>query len=299
MQLLDDILSENYVPVEKKKIKYLFEKYGIYTILDTCTSYLKTELEKCIHDNVELPVHLLSATSSNIMIGVNSQVILIKNKKEKKEVKKYVADISMRILLLIIKQFPEEALEIFRTVKESITAVIAQRAYDHNDAEEFFNFEEVRQMIKSVSGQQAVDEIKTKSLEVSSIIWTERVDIGILSSILLQKKWIKSEREFWNLFDDDCKPRAVRINMKFKWHFAYLIRLLKGEDFIRMTIKKGHFKLIQSRLSGLKGESFGADEFKRLSSKVGLRPEKYKDIVDACEEIMKQLRKHLNGKKDD
>ena len=247
-----------------------------------------------------IPFHKISATSGNLLIGVNTEVIKIEDKKEKKKVKRIVSEIAVRLLLSVVRRFPNDAIEAFHAIKDTLATLTAQRSYDQNDMAEFLDFDEVLKMIKSISGENAASEIiAIKPTGSPCLIWTQRVNIGVLSNELKGRKWIKSEREFWKLFDEDCEEGQVRWDMKYKWHLGYLLLRLKADDFIRTGTTKGHYKLAQDRIVGFKGEVLAKDDLKRLASKVKKDAKKYNDIVSPVEEIMKTIMKKMNTNRDD
>jgi hypothetical protein len=266
-------------------------------MLKTCSNSLSSELEQAAKEGRHLPTYKISLTAGNILISSNTQIIQIKNLKEKNEVKKLVAEISLRLLLSIVRKFPEDANQVIDEIRGTLKMIAQQRSYDTKDMSEFINLNELENIIRSISGEQAASEIRIiQSGGLPRVIWMEQVDIGILSFSLKKRKWIKSKREFWKLFEEDCENSSIRFDMRYKWQMAYLIHILKREGFIRTQPTKGHFKIVQDKIIGFKDDRLPEDDLKRMATRVKKNEHKYYDIVMEVKKIMSEISVLPKGK---
>ncbi len=222
MKLLQDIIDEHFLSSDKKELVSLFKKYGIFEIITKSTGQIKIQLQRALSIDNGAPITAIITTSSNFLVSVNSQVIKISDPKEKRQIQEVIAQIGLRILLSIIKLFPDEAIEIFESVKESLKMTSEMFDYDYSDINNLMKFEEVTELTQLLTGKKYADDIQEiPNKGKVTIIWTKKAPLDFLTNELKKRKWIKTQSEFSKLFGNTDSNLIVHWDMKYKYELAH------------------------------------------------------------------------------
>lgn len=287
MKLLDNLINEHFLPSANEEINNLFHKHDIFNLISKTSEHLKSQMQKAIISGGEAPITTIATSGSNFLVSVNNQLIKIDNQQEKRKVQEALGQIGIRLLLSIVKLFPEQAVEIFDQVKQTLLHTSEIFNYDYADINELMKFEEYEELIQTLTGSKQARELKKIDQQKKVLCWTDRVNIGLLTSELKRNKWIRSQNEFAKLFEDPKNTLKVHWDMKYKYELAHLLLRLKDGDFIRP--KKGFFNLIEKYIVDFAGRSLPKNSLKKISSKITTNPSKYCEIINSIEEIMKPL----------
>jgi hypothetical protein len=290
LKLLDDIINEHFVPSDNQEIRSLFEKYNIFDCLSKTTEHLKVQIQRAITSDSKAPVTAIATSSSNLLVSVNTRLTEISDLQEKRKIQVTVGQIGIRLLLSIVKLFPDQAVEIFDQVKQTLQHTSSLFNYDYNDIESLMSFKEFEDLIQTLTGvKQASEIIKIEPSKEKVLLWTQRVNIGVLTSELKKRNWIKSQNEFAKLFEKPDKSLKVRWDMNYKYELAHLLLELKDGDFIRP--RKGFFLIIERHIVDFDGTITPKNSLKKISSKITTDPEKYAEITKTVDEIIKPITK--------
>lgn len=290
LKLLDDIISEHFASYESAEIALLFNKYNIFESITKTIEHLKFQIQKAIETDNKAPVTAIATSSSNLLVLVNTQLIKVSNQEEKRRIQTTVGQIGIRLLLSIVKVFPEQAIEIFEHVKQTLQHTSGVFNYDFNDINKLMNLDEFEGLILTLTGVKQANEIQEiDTRKKKNLIWTKRVNIGILTTELKRRKWIKSQNEFAKLFENPTENLKVRWDMSYKYELAYLLFKLKDRDFIRP--RKGFFSIIEKYVVDLNGTFISKNSLKKMSSKITTDQSKYTETIKTVEEIIQSLLK--------
>ena len=290
MKLLHDIIDEHFLPSDKEELVSIFNKYGIFDIVSKTSAQLKTQLQRALVADNGAPIPAITTTSSNFLVSVNNQVVKISDPKEKQEVQEAIAQIGLRILLSIIKLFPDEAKEIFKAVKETLQMTSKMFGYDYADINNLMRIEEISDLVQTLSGEKFANEIhEIKQSGTATIIWTKKVQLGYLTTELKKRKWIKSQNEFSKLFGNSDNNLTIHWDLKYKYELAYLLYLLAKGDFIRP--KKGIFSIPERFIVDFSGEKLKVNSLRKISSRITNDPTKYNDIIENVDKVIKTITK--------
>jgi len=119
--------------------------------------------------------------------------------------------------------------------------------------------------------------------------WTKNGKLDFLTSELIKYKWIKSQSNFAKLFDNTDLNLKVYWNKKYKYELAYLLFKLKESDCYRPVNTKGYFKIAEKYIVDYSGKTFKNNALVKISSKISLNPNKYIDIIEKVDNIIKTL----------
>jgi len=288
MNLLEEIIDEHFLSSDKEELLLLFNKYDIQNIISKSALQLRNQLQSALVSNNGVPLTAITTTSSNFLITVNNQIVKIPNPEEKLQVQQAIAQIGLRILLSIIKLFPEEATDIFDSVKQSLEITSEIFGYNYKDIDDLLMFDEFTELTKTLTGIKFANEIqKVKTKNVDSLIWTKKVPLGYLTTELKKRKWIKSQNEFSKLFNNPSAKLKVHWDIKFKYELAHLLLRLKDEDFIRP--RKGFFKVAEKYIVDFSEHELTKNSLKKISSKISNEPSEYINIIKKVDEILKVI----------
>lgn len=290
LKLLEDIINEHFVPSDNQEIRNLFEKYNIFDCLSKTTEHLKIQIQRAISSDNKAPVTAIATSSSNLLVSVNTQLTRISDLDEKRKIQVTVGKIGIRLLLSIVKLFPEQALEIFDQVKQALQQTSSLFNYDYNDIESLISLKEFEDLIQTLTGVKQANEItKIEPSKEKLLLWTQRINIGILTSELKKRNWIKSQHKFAKLFEKPDKSLRVRWDMNYKYELAHLLLELKDGDFIRP--RKGFFLIIERYIVDFDGTTIPKNSLKKISSKITTDPVKYAEIIKTVDELIKLISK--------
>lgn len=290
MKLLQDIIDEHFLSSDKAELVSLFDKHGIFDIISKSSGQLRIQLQRAITTDSGAPITAITTTSSNFLVSVNSQVIKISDLNEKRQIQEAIAQIGLRMLLSIIKLFPSEASDIFEAVKQSLQMTSEMFGYNYSDINDLMKFEEFTDLTQTLTGKKYADELQEiPQSEIASIIWTNKVPMGYLTTELKKRKWIKTQSEFSKLFGNSDSKLQVHWDMKHKYELAQLLYVLAKGDFIRP--RKGVFSVPEKFIVDFSGTKLKANSLKKISSKITTDPTTYHDIIESVEKIIKNISK--------
>lgn len=288
MKQLHDIIDEHFLPSDKEELVSYFNKYGFFDIVSKTSGQLKTQLERALVDKNSAPILAISTTSSNFLVSVNNQVVKISDPKEKREVQEAIAQIGLRILLSIIKLFPDEAKAIFKAVEQTLQMTSEIFGYEYAEINNLLRFDEFSDLMQTLSGEKFANEIhEIKQTNTATIFWTKKVQLGYLTSELKKRKWIKSQSEFSRLFINSDNKLTIHWDMKYKYELAHLLYLLAKGDFIRP--KKGVFSVPEKFIVDFSGEKLKLNSLKKISSKITNDPTKYSYNIENAEQVIRTI----------
>jgi len=290
LKQLINIIDEHFLSNEREEILSLFQKYGIDEIIVKVSKQLNEGMEKAINGNPLLP--LISSTSSNFLVSVNSQVVKITDPIEKRNVQEFVAKFSIRALLSIVKLFPEDVTNIFDAVQQSIRLTAEMFGFDYSDISNLMqiNLDDFSELTQSLRGNKYAKEIQKLNVKHSKqLVWTHKTKLDFLTYELQKAKWLKKRREFECLFHPPKTSKGVHWNMEYKYELAYLIYVLAKEDFIRP--KKGCFSISEQILRDYNGNLIGRNSLKKMSSAITNNPDKYHYITDKIDKMITTIMK--------
>jgi len=290
LKLLEDIIDEHFLSSDKKELISLFNKHNIFDIITKSSGQLKIQLQRAIAIDTGAPITAITTTSSNFLVGANSQVVNISDPTEKRKIQEAIAQIGLRMLLSIIKLFPEEASDIFEAVKQSLQMTSELFGYNYSDINDLMKFEEFSELTQTLTGKKYADEIQEiQQTGLAAITWTKKVPLGYLTTELKKRKWIKTQSEFSKLFGNSDSNLIIHWDMKFKYQLAQLLYVLAKGDFIRP--RKGFFSVPEKFIVDFSGTKLKKNSLKKISSKITTDPTTYPDIIESVEQIIKIITK--------
>ena len=127
------------------------------------------------------------------------------------------------------------------------------------------------------------------SKEAAFLLWTKKINIGILTTELKKRGWIKSQFEFSTLFDNKKISKKIYWNMQFKYELAYLLYKLKEGGFIHSTNTKGYFKFAENNIFDFSDNKLPKNTLKFLCFKILNNPLKYSETIEEVDRIINGL----------
>ena len=125
--------------------------------------------------------------------------------------------------------------------------------------------------------------------EIAYLHWTKKCNIGILTSELKKREWIKSQSEFSELFENTEIKRKIYWNMKFKYELALLLFKLKESHFFHPMNTKGYFIFAENHILSYSENKLPKNTLKYMCYKILNKPEKYFYTIMEVDEIMNEL----------
>lgn len=201
-----NIINEHFLSEEKKQILFLFKKHDVFEIVTKSV----IQLEKQLSESKDLSIPAVASSSSNFLVAVNTKIYKIKNQTERRQIQESVAEIGVRILLSIVKKYPDHAADLFKEIKGALMNTAELFGFNFNDIADLMKIEYLEELA-TITGKQQAEEIKKiPESTIPAIIWAEVVAIDYLLSELKSRKWILSIKEFSKLFNNnDTRLRSV------------------------------------------------------------------------------------------
>jgi hypothetical protein len=296
MQLLIDLLNEHYLPEDRVELLTLLDRYDISSTLEKLVAKLRQYLSQKANENPSAPLSAIGSLSSSTLTSINSKVSQIVEPVEKRRVQIAVSQLALRLLLAILKQFPDEAREIIRTVTTSLEDTSDVMGYDFKDIQQLMMLNDMMGLVDSISGKRQASEIFLKTSQTLPFLqWTGIAPLDLLTHELHYRKWIKSRKEFEGLFENQDPNFRLRWDFDRKAHLAYLLFKLKEERLITQNGGKGYFSIVEKHVVDFYGQPLKANYLKKTSSKINSEKENYPLIINEIDKIISKVRKPDKG----
>lgn len=292
MKLLNDLLAEHYLPEDKEELVMLLESYDVFSTIEILVSKLRQHLVNQTGEHSKAPLTVIGSLSSSALTSINSKVVQIADPKEKRKVQVGISQLALRLLLTIVRQFPDEAQEIFATVSTSLEDTSEMNGYNIQDIRRLMMLGEIQELFNSINGKKQAAEISQRTPQTLPFLqWTGTVPLDLLTHELHTRKWIKSRKEFEGLFENQDPSFRLHWDFSKKASLAYLLYRLKRERLIAQNGSKGYFSIAEKYIVDFSGQPLTTNALKKLSSKIRIEYERYYIITDEVDAILKKLKR--------
>lgn len=112
-----------------------------------------------------------------------------------------------------------------------------------------------------------------------------------LASILKEKGYIKSQREFYKLFDELCPYYYTRWKAEKFALLAYLLHILHEKAFFITAGNKGYFSFAEKHITDFDGNSLKKDYLKNLCIRVKTEETRFALVRAEVDEIINAILK--------
>lgn len=279
-----EILQKHQSDQAYQALRPEFDRLGIYEVLELAIGKLEQAVQNAKDQVLGPPISLISTISSNLLISINRRLEAMEHLETKRTIQGHASSLAIKILNNLVHQFPKSAVNILNTVHESLQTTAELFDFDKTHIEHLLPIGQMAQLARTLSpGREGNDKSASPSL-----IWTDQVNIGLLTWALKDAGWIKKQQNFAKLFDlgnaDD-----IQFNLHRKYELAYLLYCLRSFNYISTSGNKGYFSIAEKRIVSFEGDTLTPNSLKKMSSKISRNPEKYRSVTDAVADILDQI----------
>jgi hypothetical protein len=166
-----------------------------------------------------------------------------------------------------------------------------QQGYDHNLMKKLFDFEGLKHVLHNLRNQELTVTL-AGAQKVQKYVWLTKGNLPELVDILLKNNYIKSKKEFFDLFLKPDEIQAIRWNKDKKQHLALLLNRLFSEGYAKIEGNKGYFSFAEKHFASFEKVPFALNSLKKLSSLIAKNPDSYVAAINEVSDIMKQISRH-------
>lgn len=279
-----DILLRHQSDEAYLTLQPTFDRLGIYEVINRAIDRLEIAVKDAKDQVLGPPISLISSISSNLLVSINRKLEPIDQVETKRTIQGHASTLAIKIILNLVQQFPKSAVKILDAVNESLQTTAELFDYDIQIIENLLPIEQFSQFAETLSaGRPEKTEKKSPSL-----VWNDRVNIGLLSWELKNLNWIKTQKQFCQLFEK-AGFQDVEFDLDKKYELAYLLFRLREEQFIKTTGNRGYFSIAEKRIIGMNGETLTPNSLKKMSSKISLQNHKYRAVVEVVDQIIQNI----------
>lgn len=288
MKLLDEILREHYFPEQKAALSQLLERHELLGVIERSSELLSAQLKQAVDSQSQLPLIAIGSISSTFLTSVNNKVIHIADAQEKRTVQIEISKLAVRILLSIIKLFPDDVNEIVHAIKTTLQNTSFIEGYNFDDLEELV----LKELFETVGGDRQALEVNIRTKDTLPFLqWVSEKSVQFLSHELRQKGWIKDRKAFESFFENQDSSLKVHWDFRKKAELAILFYRLNEEKFITSNgVNRGHFSIPERYFVDFSGKPFKKDALKKLSSKINKHLDQNASKIREVNEVLGKLK---------
>ncbi|MEM6725247.1 MAG: hypothetical protein AAF598_14500 [Bacteroidota bacterium] len=261
-----------------------FDRLGIYDVLELAIGKLELAVQNAKDQVLGPPISLISTISSNLLVSINHRLEAMEHLETKRTIQGHASSLAIKLLNNLVYQFPKNAVNILNTVHESLQTTAELFDFDKTHINHLLPIGQMAQLARTLSPVKG----KNKNAPLPSLIWTDKVNIGLLTWALKDAGWIKKQQNFAKLFDSR-NNELIQFNLYRKYELAYLLYSLRSHNYIGTSGNKGYFSIVEKRIVGFEEETLTPNALKKMSSKISRHPEKYRSVTESVAEILDQL----------
>ena len=283
-------IDEHYIGAEKDELLGLLETHGLTEVLDKVVAGHEKGLMIKGAQGVGKVAPWLSSFASTTLIAINQRIGTVTDPAEKAKIKTMASGLALRLFLSLVRQFPDEIIEALPTIESTLLNTCQMMGYDYDDLKTYFNPEQIRFLVREISGASYATMKPLPQYSYKRLVWTEKENLNLLSYELKKRDWIRSKKQWFDFLDKNRIPQKVACNENFKCHLAYLLFVLYEGGYIQPKGSKGYFTIAEACFEDYSNRAFAKDSLKKLSYKVNGDRAKHADVIGEAEGILASIK---------
>lgn len=243
-------------------------------------------------DNPEIPKNevAIATVSSSLLRNINYKLGRFQTIEEKISRQRIFGILFERLLVSFISKNIREVDKIFSSMESSLYITCLQQGYDHNLMKKLFDFEGLKHVLHNLRNQELTVTLANNQ-KIQKYVWLNKGNLPELVDILLKNNYIKSKKEFFDLFLKPDEIQEIRWSKDKKQHLALLLNRLFTEGFAKIEGNKGYFSFAEKHFTSFEKVPFAVNSLKKLSSLIAKNPSAYSIAINEVNDILKQISK--------
>ncbi len=282
MPLLDNFLETQFSVEQRVEFGNLIEELGL-------RSFFNNTIRVLDDPTIEKDEITIAAISAGLLRTINHRLAKFPTVEDKISRQRTFGILLERLLVLLISKNMNDTERIFNALDRSLYVTCLQQGYDHKLMKKLFDFDSLKHVIYSLKVQNIAFAPAPINQKPQRYLWLQKGNLHILVDLLLKFNYIKSKKEFFDVFFREDEEPIVRWNKDKKYNLALLLSRLFNEGFAKIEGNKGYFAYAEKHFVTFENSSFIPNSLKKLSSVVLKNPESYKSTVSEVEQIIQSI----------
>lgn len=284
MPLLKIFLESQFEEELRTEIAGLIEELALRPFFNNTIGLL--ENPEIIKDEITI-----ATISSGLLRNINYKLGRFPTVEDKISRQRLFGILFERLLTSFISKNLKNTEDILRALDESLYITCIQQGYDHRLMKKLFDFEVLKNVISNLQIKNPDLPNGEKGAKVQKYVWLQKGRLSILVDLLQKNNYIKSKKEFFDLFFKTDETMPVRWNKEKKQHLAYLLSKLFSEGYARIEGNKGYFSYAEKNFITFEKTLFLPNSLKKLSSVMSKKPSSYIAVTDEINDLLRQINK--------
>lgn len=255
-------------------------------LLETILREASHSLEQTLGD-----LNATGAWASFLVYSIRHYLNTAETRTERELMARAVESNVFTLCMQALERVPGDRAAILETIMAASSAACDLSATSMNPFARFFELRRFSSLIPSRRGSRTVF-APLAERTVARVVWLGKGKLEELVHQLLALKLITSKSALFDLFSS-TRYANVRVtwDLSRKAHLAYLWHELYVRGMIRAVGSKGYFAFAEVHFTGTNGEILHRNSLKRLSSAIGLDPDRFERVIADIEGILLAVKK--------
>ena len=281
--IIFNFIQEHFEPDEADDMEKLILSMNMLKIFNNTVIILQ-------EDTFPKDEVVISNLATGLLSSVTYKAGKIKDPFLQLEVLGNYARLIERLLTMLVSNNVEKSDIIFETLEKSLQVCCFQFGLDYKQLRHYFDFFKIKLVVNSLKNvipahKDETDKIKRKQ----RYVWLNQGSLAKLTDILFKENYIKSKREFFDLFLKPIDGLVVRWNEEKKNHLPYILNRLFSDGFAKIEGNKGYFSYAEKHFITYANSFFAHNTLKNISSKIKSNPEEFSFIIEDVDLILNSI----------
>lgn len=222
-----------------------------------------------------------------LMTSICFKISAIKSDDERKKAQDFSQKLAQTLLIAFVNGNQKYANEIIHRISEILELNCRQLEIKPNGLLETLKTEFTNLPGWISAGNKTNGECS--KLVTVRCIWNNQHNLPELVFQLKKKNLIKRRKAFFDLFENPSDEMIVEWDETRIPELARLLYCLFTQDYCHMRGSKGYFTYAEKHFVTFDGTPIPKGNLKKLSSRINKQPEKYIDVINTIDEVLKQV----------
>lgn len=283
MPLLNHFLETQFNEELSTEFRNLIEELGLRTFFNNTIRVLDDV-------TIEKDEITIAALSAGLLRNINSKLAKFPTVEDKISRQRIFGILLERLLVLLISKNLKDTDKIFKALDRSLYITCLQQDYDHRLLKKLFDFDSLKHVIYNLKLQKAsLTTAVGPNQKPQKYVWLQKGNLHELVDLLARYNYIKSKKEFFDIFLKFDEITNVRWNKEKKQHLALLLNRLFSEGYAKIEGNKGYFSFAEKHFVTFEKNNFLPNSLKKLSSSISKKPENYLSAISEVDDIIKHI----------
>ena len=213
MPLLNNFLATQFNEELRVEFENLIEELGLRNFFNNTIRVLEDA-------SIEKDEITIAALSAGLLRTINYKLGKFPTVEDKISRQRTFGILLERLLVLLISKNLKETDKIFKSLDRSLYVTCLQQDYDHKLLKKLFDFDSLKHVIYNLKLQSAqMVAVGNPNQKPQKYVWLQKGNLHELADLLARYNYIKSKKEFFDIFLKFDDVTNVRWNKEKNFAF--------------------------------------------------------------------------------